>query len=55
MDTNLIDAIYTEHPTYGKRTIAAIIRRDNKIMVGKKHVRKLMAKMGIMAIYPMLR
>jgi putative transposase len=49
---NLIDAIYTEHPTYGKRTIAAIIRRDNKIMVGKKHVRKLMATMGIMAIYP---
>lgn len=49
---NLIDAIYTEHPTYGKRTIAAIIRRDNKIPVGKKHVRKLMANMGIMAIYP---
>lgn len=49
---NLIDAIYTEHPTYGKRTIAAIIRRDNKIMVGQKHVRKLMANMGIMAIYP---
>jgi putative transposase len=49
---NLIDAIYTEHPTYGKRTIAAIIRRDNKIPVGKKHVRTLMAKMGIMAIYP---
>ena len=49
---NLIDAIYTEHPTYGKRTIATIIRRDNKIPVGKKHVRTLMAKMGIMAIYP---
>lgn len=49
---NLIDAIYTEHPTYGKRTIAAIIRRDNKIPVGKKHVRKLMAKMDITAIYP---
>ncbi len=49
---NLIDAIYTEHPTYGKRTIAAIIRRDNKIPVGKKHIRRLMVNMGITAIYP---
>lgn len=49
---NLIDAIYTEHPTSGKRTIASIIRRENKIPVGKKHVRTLMARMGIMAIYP---
>lgn len=49
---NLIDAIYTEHPSYGKRKIAAIIRRDEKIVVSKKHIRTLMAKMGIMAIYP---
>ena len=49
---NLIDEIYTEHPTYGKRTIATIIRRDNKIPIGKKHVRTLMARMGITAIYP---
>lgn len=49
---NLIDVIYTDHPTYGKRTIAAIIRRDHKIMVGKKHIRTLMAKMGLAAIYP---
>jgi len=49
---NLIDKIYTDNPTYGKRTIAAIIRRDHKIQVGKKHVRTLMVKMGITAIYP---
>jgi len=44
---NLIDAIYTEDPTYGKRTIAHIIRRDHKIPVGKQHVRTLMIKMGL--------
>lgn len=49
---NLIDEIYTDNPTYGKRTIAAIISRDHKIPVGKKHVRTLMIKMGITAIYP---
>ncbi len=49
---NLIDEIYTDNPTYGKRTIAAIIRRDHKISVGKQHVRTLMIKMGITAIYP---
>jgi len=49
---NLIDAIFTEDPTYGKRTIAHLIRRDHKIPVGKKHVRTLMIKMGINPIYP---
>jgi len=49
---NLIDEIYTDNPTYGKRTIAYLIRRDHKIPVGKQHVRMLMIKMGITAIYP---
>lgn len=49
---NLIDEIYTDNPTYGKRTISAIIKRDYKIPVGKRHIRTLMAKMGITAIYP---
>jgi putative transposase len=49
---DLIDAIFTEDPTYGKRTIAHLIRRDYKIPVGKKHVRTLMIKMGINPIYP---
>lgn len=49
---NLIDEIFTEDPTYGKRTIARIISRDHKIMVGKQHVRTLMIKMGINPICP---
>jgi len=50
---NLIDEIFTEDPTYGKRTIAHIIRRDHKIPVGKQHVRALMIKMGINPICPL--
>ena len=49
---NLIDEIYTEDPTYGKRTIAHIIRRDHKIPVGKQHVRTLMIRMGLNPICP---
>lgn len=49
---NLIDKIYTDDPTYGKRTIAYLIKRDYKITVGKHHVRTLMIKMGINPIYP---
>ncbi|NCQ13155.1 MAG: IS3 family transposase [Candidatus Nealsonbacteria bacterium CG18_big_fil_WC_8_21_14_2_50_37_10] len=49
---NLIDQIYTGHPTYGKRRIATILRRDYNISIGKNHVRTLMIKMGLMAIYP---
>ncbi len=49
---NLIDSIYTEYPYYGKRRITTILKRDHGILVGKKHVRTLMLKMGITAIYP---
>jgi putative transposase len=49
---NLIDEIFTDEPTYGKRTIARIITRDHKIPVGKKHIRTLMIKMGINPICP---
>lgn len=49
---NLIDEIFTDNPTYGKRTIAHLIRRDYKIRVGKQHVRSLMVKMGINPICP---
>ena len=49
---NLIDFIYTDYPSYGKRRIARVLRRDYKIPIGKKHVRTLMIKMGLMAIYP---
>ena len=49
---NLIDEIFTEDPTYGKRTIAYIITKYKKIPVGKQHVRTLMIKMGINPICP---
>ncbi len=49
---NIIDAIYTEHPCYGKRRVATVLRRDYNISIGKNHVRTLMIKMGLMAIYP---
>lgn len=49
---NMIDAIYTEHPCYGKRRMTAVLRRDYDIPIGKNHVRTLMTKMGLLAIYP---
>lgn len=49
---NIIDAIYTDRPYYGKRRMATVLRRDYSIPIGKNHVRTLMIKMGLMAIYP---
>lgn len=49
---NLIDEIFTNNPTYGKRTIARIISRDHRMPVGKQHVRTLMSKMGLHPICP---
>lgn len=49
---NLIDIIYTDYPYYGKRRIATVLRRDHGISIGKNHVRTLMLKMGLTAIYP---
>ena len=49
---NLIDLIYTEHPCYGKRRMATVLGRDHLITIGKNHVRTLMIKMGLIAIYP---
>jgi putative transposase len=41
-----IDELYTEHPYYGSRRIAAILN------VNRKTVQRLMREMGIQAIYP---
>jgi len=49
---NLLDRIYTDRPTYGKRRMATILRRDHGIIIDKTHVWTLMAKMGLMTIYP---
>jgi putative transposase len=47
----LIDEIYTELPFYGSRKIAEALQRMGHT-VGRRRVRRLMASMGIEAIYP---
>ncbi len=47
----LIDEIYTELPFYGSRKIAEALQRKGQ-GVGRRRVRRLMASMGIEAIYP---
>ena len=45
-----IDRVFTKYPFCGSRQIAAYLRRDG-IVVGRHRVRRLMAKMGLEAIY----
>lgn len=49
---NRIDKIHTDWPVYGARKIAAQLRRDTGIPIGRKRVRTLMQEMGIAAVYP---
>lgn len=46
-----MDEVYTEHPFYGYRRLAVILRNEGYQINGKK-VRRLMREMGIQAIYP---
>jgi len=46
----LIDAQFLETPWYGSRQMARHLRREGYV-VGRKRVRRLMAKMGLMPIY----
>lgn len=46
-----IDRIYLQHPFYGSRRMAQTLR-DAGYPVGRRHVRTLMRRMGIEAIYP---
>lgn len=45
-----IDKVFTAYPFFGSRQIAAYLRRDD-VIVGRHRVRRLMAKMGLEAIY----
>ena len=45
-----IDRVFTKYPFFGSRQIAAYLRREG-IVVGRYRVRRLMAKMGLKAIY----
>lgn len=47
-----IDTIYTAHPYYGNRRIKYELNKTYHIPIGRKHVRTLMEKLGIQAIYP---
>jgi putative transposase len=48
----LIDAQFLETPWYGSRQMAPHLRREGyMVMVGRKRVRRLIAKMGLAPIY----
>ena len=47
-----IDEIHTAHPTWGYRMITKIIRRDDKTLVNRKKIRRMMRVMGVYTIYP---
>jgi putative transposase len=46
----LIDAQFLERPWYGSRQMARHLRRESYV-VGRKRIRRLMAKMGLAPIY----
>lgn len=46
-----IDEIYTAHPYYGYRRIAAQLHRDD-LSINQKTVARYMQEMGLAAIYP---
>lgn len=49
---NRIDKIHTDWPVYGARKIAAQLRRDTGLPIGRKRAGTLMEEMGITAVYP---
>lgn len=50
----LIDREYTDHPFYGSRQMANVLRRKRHV-VNRKRVQRLMRLMGLQAIYPKKR
>lgn len=49
---NFIDEEFTAHPFTGVQRMVSIFRREKDLVVNHKRVRRLMRKMGLMAIYP---
>lgn len=49
---DLIDAIYTKYPFYGSRRMRKELKVYHGIIASRDHVRRLMAQMGLEAIYP---
>jgi putative transposase len=48
----LIDKQYTDHPFYGSRKMTKWLHKVMKLEVNRKRVQRLMALMGLLAIYP---
>ena len=48
----LIDRYHTDHPTWGYRTLASLLREEHALIVNRKKVRRIMRDMGIYTIYP---
>jgi len=48
----LLDKKYTDRPYYGVRRMTVYLQRDEKVEVGRDHVRTLLRQMGIMALFP---
>lgn len=49
---NALDEIYTACPFYGSRRMVVELKRSYEIQAGRDRVRRLMAEMGLEAIYP---
>ena len=49
---NFIDKEFTDHPFTGVERMVEVVHRKEKLVVNHKRIRRLMRKMGLMAIYP---
>lgn len=49
---NLIDEEFTLHPFTGIDRMAEFLHREHGLIVNHKRIRRLMRKMGLMAVYP---
>ena len=49
---NFIDEEFTAHPFTGVERMVEVVRREKSLVVNHKRIRRLMRKMGLMAIYP---
>ena len=49
---NLIDEEFTRHPFMGIAGMTEYLKKDQEKLCGPKRIRRLMRKMGLMAVYP---
>jgi putative transposase len=52
MMMNFIDKEFTAHPFTGVERMVDVVRLEKGLIVNHKRIRRLMRKMGLMAIYP---